>query len=298
MDAADRRTSAGQDPSEKQPKKLTCFVKPGAPMLIRPAVVDRDWMDATPDRFAYRCLPLNIANTHGWELLNPTAFETAWTGAPGKDAIGFRPLENGPVSAISHFGQGVLTFHVHGLFQTPPGYNLMVMGSPNRLKAGIQPLVGVIETDWSPYSFTMNWRFTLPNFVVRFDRGEPFAFIFPVKRDLMDEFTAEIRAFSDAPDLEAQHDEWAAARNAFNDSLKDPESEATQEKWQKAYYKGLRPDGSEGVPDHKTRVRACPFTPPPQNPAAPKNPDAPKNPAEGNAAEQKATEQKATEQKD
>ena len=29
------------------------------------APVERDWMEATNQRFAYRCLPLNIANAYG-----------------------------------------------------------------------------------------------------------------------------------------------------------------------------------------------------------------------------------------
>ena len=49
---------------------LTCFLHPGWQPLIRPAPARRDWMDATPESFAYRCLPLDIANAHGWELLN------------------------------------------------------------------------------------------------------------------------------------------------------------------------------------------------------------------------------------
>lgn len=47
-------------------------------MPIIPAPTQRTWMDATDDRFAYRCLPLNIANQHGWWLLcthNPGRLE-------------------------------------------------------------------------------------------------------------------------------------------------------------------------------------------------------------------------------
>ena len=38
----------------------------------------------------------------------------------------------------------------------------MVQGPINRPKDGIAALPGIIETDWSPYSFTMNWMFTRP----------------------------------------------------------------------------------------------------------------------------------------
>jgi len=37
---------------------LTCFLHPGWQPLIRPAPAKRDWMDGTPESFAYRCLPL------------------------------------------------------------------------------------------------------------------------------------------------------------------------------------------------------------------------------------------------
>ena len=62
---------------------LTCFLHPGWQPLIRPAPAKRDWMDGTPESFAYRCLPLNIANAHGWELLNPCAFDACWNGGDG-----------------------------------------------------------------------------------------------------------------------------------------------------------------------------------------------------------------------
>ena len=52
------------------PRLLECFVEDGADFRMRPAPHRRDWMDESPDRYAYRCLPLAIANTHGWELLN------------------------------------------------------------------------------------------------------------------------------------------------------------------------------------------------------------------------------------
>jgi len=48
------------------------------PIDIEPAPFEREWMNATHDRFAYRCLPLNIANAHGWEVLSPAGFSAIW----------------------------------------------------------------------------------------------------------------------------------------------------------------------------------------------------------------------------
>ncbi|WP_256375668.1 DUF6065 family protein [Chelativorans sp. J32] len=68
-------------------KELTAYVVDGHDVRIRPAPLEREWMDNTDQRFAYRCLPLNIANAHGWELLCTTAFSAIWDGRPSIDAI-------------------------------------------------------------------------------------------------------------------------------------------------------------------------------------------------------------------
>ena len=83
---------------------LICYLHPGWEPLIRPAEAVRDWMTATPDSFAYRCLPLNIANAHGWEILSPCTFEARWTGGIGTGQVDI--LEPGAgqvlVDEISH----------------------------------------------------------------------------------------------------------------------------------------------------------------------------------------------------
>ena len=44
--------------------ELTCYVYPGWKPRLRAASPRRAWMDASPESFAYRCLPLGIANAH------------------------------------------------------------------------------------------------------------------------------------------------------------------------------------------------------------------------------------------
>ncbi len=41
---------------------------------------DRRWMDETQDSYAYRCLPLNIANQHGWAVYPASEIRAIWTG--------------------------------------------------------------------------------------------------------------------------------------------------------------------------------------------------------------------------
>src|SRR5690349_11168623 len=138
--------------------KLEAFVVDGKTIDLRPAPATRDWMDATNNSYAYRCLPLNIANAHGWEILCPAAFSAEWSGERELSAltVAVEDAKDGDEPpAISHFGHGILTFRLQAIFRTEPGYDLMVQGPNNQPKDAISPLSGIIETDWSPYSFTM-----------------------------------------------------------------------------------------------------------------------------------------------
>src|ERR1700722_20112878 len=115
--------------------RLVCYATSGEPPRIVPAPVERTWMDQTAEGFAYRCLPLNIANAHGWLILNPTPFVAEWSGRIGLDGVMVRPIAAGaPMIASSHFGSGVLTFNVNVLFRTEPGWALIVTGPFNQPK--------------------------------------------------------------------------------------------------------------------------------------------------------------------
>ncbi|AUN32937.1 DUF6065 family protein [Niveispirillum cyanobacteriorum] len=235
--------------------KLTCYAMHGEPPLLRAAPATRDWMDGTPQAYAYRCLPLNIANAHGWEILCRTGFTAHWDGGASKDAIVITPDPGTVAPAISHFGSGVLTFHIEAVFRTEPGWSLYAQGPVNAPKDGIAPLTGIIETDWAPYSFTMNWKFTALGRVARFDAGEPFCAIFPIQRRLLESVEPEIRSLKDDPELEQRFQEWSTGRLRFNADLAQPGSAAQAEKWQKSYYLGLNPDGSPADPDHLIKLR-------------------------------------------
>jgi hypothetical protein len=252
---------------------LTCYVQPGWAPLIRPAPATRGWMDATPEAFAYRCLPLNIANAHGWEILCPCSFEAIWNGAIDTGAVTYRVPDGVPAgrAPVSIFGQGVVTFHVEAIFRTPPGWNLWVGGSPNRLKDAIQPLTGVIETDWSPFTFTLNWRFTRPDHWVRFEAFEPIGFVFPVQRDALEQFEPRFAPSSEDPETLRRFREWSQARNAFHEKMRREPPATPSDKWQKHYYRGVDVAGEALIDDHRAKLRLKPF----DRSATPDVPEAP-----------------------
>lgn len=227
-----------------------------------PAPHERDWMDATGERFAYRCLPLNIANQSGWWLLNSHALTVVWNGGSSKDALRLDWRSGrAPYPALSHFGSGILTWHLPFLFRTPSGWNLLARGPANYPKAGISPLEGVVETDWAIATFTMNWKITAVNEPVIFDAGEPICQLVPQRRGDLESFAPGVKEIESDPELASAFQTWSASRSQFLGQLNEPGSEAVRKKWQKDYFHGGTPDGRR-APIHQTRLKLKEFDDP------------------------------------
>ena len=235
--------------------KLTCYaIRPDAP-AIRAAPPTRGWMDAVVDNHAYRCLPLTIANSHGWEVLAPFAFSATWSGGERPETLRLRRDDGTPPPehvVASHFGYGIVTVHLGYLFRTEPGFDVFATGSVNEAKDGVAPLSGVIETDWLPYPFTMNWKLTRPG-TIRFERDEPLCMLFPVPHATLQDVEPEIVDIDEAPDVRDAMRAWQARRAEFARELyRAPK--ALKDAWQRDYFVGRTGDG-ETVPRHVARLR-------------------------------------------
>ncbi len=138
------------------PLKLECFRIPGIKFDLVPAQPNRQWMDAFPDRHPYRCLPLTIANTHGWDILCPATITFHWNGGTSVDdiiiEIADKKINDKQQHVVrSNFSRGIITFHTGFLFRTSPEWNLMATAPFNMPKKGVAPLTGIIESNWLPY---------------------------------------------------------------------------------------------------------------------------------------------------
>lgn len=237
-------------------RRLTCYQIHGEAPRLAAAPADRAWMDATDRRYAYRCIPLAIANAMGWEVLSPTRVTAEWNGGPGLPDVTVAvedPAWNDKL-ASSHFGHGILTFHTGYLFRTEPGIAVWARGSPNRPKDGIAPLDGIVETDWLSFTFTMNWHFTRPGRIV-FEQDEPFCFITLIAYRALENVQPEIVPLSADPELSEQYHAWRTARLDFNARLARNEPEAARQGWQKFYIRGSDPSGVAPSEHHVSKIK-------------------------------------------
>lgn len=240
---------------------LTAYRVTTQALTLRVAPPQRQWMDQTPQRFAYRCLPLTIANQCGWELLCPADFTASWTeGSPFPKCSVSLAFDGERCSMVqSHFGEGIITFQTGYLFRTAPGYQLWVKGPTNSPKHGAAPLEGIVETDWSCAPFTMNWKLTRPDEPVTFVAGEPICTILPIQRGLLEAVVPRIAEIRAEPELFHHYQAWRQSRGEFLADLNRPGTQAQQEKWQRDYFLGKLPGGAT-VTDHATRLHLDEFT--------------------------------------
>jgi hypothetical protein len=241
------------------PNALIAYeIHPNTTAPIDPAPIARDWMDNAHLRHPYRCLPLVIANQSGWMLRSPAAFRAYWYGGPLKEDVELQ-FDGAPDNRImSHFGSGVVTFTVPFLFRTPPGINLWVKGPSNRIKDGIQPLEGVVETDWLASTFTMNWKITRPSEWIRFEEGEPYCMLVPIPRGLAESLVPERMPMTANPEVKALYEKWEGSRKGFLTDLTEKQPDAVKQGWQKDYFQGRTQDGRP-VEAHQTKLNLREF---------------------------------------
>jgi hypothetical protein len=138
------------------------------------------------------------------------------------------------------------------ILNTSENNNLFVKGPTNYFKHGAQALEAIIETDWIPYTFTLNWKITKPHEKVSFFKDEPLATIFPIPRGYIESFQAEEHVFDTEDPLYKEHIIWANKREELK---KEP-------KQQHGYYtRGVVDSGSNKIFEkHQRSIVGCPFS--------------------------------------
>lgn len=182
---------------------------------IEQAKSRRDWMDKTSDKHPYKCVPVTRANSHGWTVRLPHDVVVIWDGGDRQDSIQIlegQELDNGIGLVDTSLGHGTLSFITHFLVKTPKPYNLYVTGAPNELVKGAVPLTGVVETWWSPYTFTMNWKIRYVNRPVIFPKGLGYLHFFPINSAELENWSTVVKPIADHPHVQ-EYVEWSKDRS-------------------------------------------------------------------------------------
>lgn len=197
---------------------------------IVPAHPQREWMNKTPmpqrhdhsapveptvkqDQFGFanRCLPMLMANQIGWNVVTKVPYVI--TALSQGNHVTYFPLRRPPRfgGPVNNFANGIVTWQVPWVMETPPGWDLLVIPPPNKyLPSGVTCLSGLVETDHSPATFTVNWHLE-PLTAVHLEPGDVIATLIPFHTDEADGW-----GFEEDLVPPAGYEEWQAKRAESN----------------------------------------------------------------------------------
>lgn len=224
------------------------------PFEIRQATVRRDWMDATYNKHAYRCLPVSEANVSGWEILLPHDVVFEWDGSTSVP----RAIEGGTIArnlngheyeqnVVQQSIIGMATFCLGWIFKTPPGVHTWLTGSPNYFVDGAVPLSASLPSDWWPDEVNMSWVITKEKQRIVFPGGSPFAFFNFYRPSLLEEAQFEVLDMWENADL-------MNSRQAYSDAKMKKMAEAPWS-WMNGIRTGLDQDGNRIGPRHERHIK-------------------------------------------
>lgn len=226
---------------ETKTVKLNTFLKNGKSRFsISPSFVKRDWMDMT-DNFAYKCLPLNIANQYGWDVICPEDVEADWTG---ENTVESTTTNSDFFHSV--FGYGIITVGLDFIVQTPENISTYVRGPHNKYKENMFFLDGIVETDWLPFTFTMNYKIINPG-KVSFKKGETLFTMFFVERNFLENFQLEFSPIDKNVEL---FEKFKVYNKSRTDLLKSEDP-----KWQKFYIQGKNVDEKISIKNHTVNLK-------------------------------------------
>ena len=150
----------------------------------------RDWFID----HAYFCLPLTMANQHGFILLAAYDFSVIWNGGESNQDVKVyhNEKDTNHQKISSHFGMGTFTIETPWAIRTPKGVNTLIMNPPNYYIDGIIHMSACVETDNLRRNFTFNLKITRPNFLIEIKKGTPIGYMLPYPRHFIDKYQLKV----------------------------------------------------------------------------------------------------------
>jgi hypothetical protein len=153
-----------------------------------------------------------------------------WPGPP--------PRNGGP---RNNFDENMLTWPSPWTFETPPGWDLLILPPPNvYLPDGVTVLTALVETDHIPASFTFNWRVT-PGTSVWVNPGDIVCRLLPYPTAVLEEFQIEqVRS------RQPGYDKWLEERSTALQAAATPEGKWGKLYWDEAKRRKIKRAGDNG----------------------------------------------------
>jgi hypothetical protein len=146
---------------------------------IEPLSAKRDWMEATFDKHAYRCLPVTLTNQLGWAISFPEDITFMWDGQISTSGDHVKVLA-GEKYIQTGRGQATVSFETGLVFRTPENYSLLTYNVPNMFMEGVSPYTTIISSSFFEGPLPVAWKITKPFVPITIKANQPVAAVFPI----------------------------------------------------------------------------------------------------------------------
>jgi hypothetical protein len=159
---------------------ITVYKHKNHPVKIEQTQIQRDWMEMTIDRHAYRCFPVSLVNTLGWSISFNEDIEFIWDGISDTTEHHVKILKGPEGVCNTQRGNATISFYTGLYFKTEEDMSIISIVPPNYFIDGATPFTSVITTSFFEDAYPVAWRVTRPNTKILIPAGTPVATLIPI----------------------------------------------------------------------------------------------------------------------
>ena len=214
-----------------------------SPISINPMSIKRDWMDATPEKHAYRCFPVTQANMIGWSLSCNQDIKFIWDGINDTNSNHVKIIEEKDFLYTGR-GQSTVSISTGLIFRTDSNISLITINPVNYFNNDFETMSSLISTSWYDTSLPLAIKAKTPNKEIVIKSGTPLATIMPISLTAMDGTEIDICDYSD-PERKREK-----AHRSYGDAAQELNKKGEWTDW---YRKAVNEKG-ESLGSHEVNV--------------------------------------------
>jgi hypothetical protein len=173
--------------------KIEAFCNRNA-INIEPTSLRRDWMDETWQQHAYRCFPLQLGNTIGYQLSLPVDLKFRWNGVFSESGDNVEVL-SGRKYVYTTRGHATISIKTGITFSTPENITMLQIPAPNFFNPDYQAFTTLISTSWYYQEIPSAIRILSFNKDIVIKAGEPYATLIPISLSKLQDMELELKDY-------------------------------------------------------------------------------------------------------
>lgn len=173
--------------------KIEAFCNRNA-INIEPTTLRRDWMDETWQQHAYRCFPLQLGNTIGYQLSLPVDLKFRWNGVFNESGDNVEVL-SGRKYVYTTRGHATISIKTGITFKTPENITMLQIPAPNFFNPDYQAFTTLVSTSWYYQEIPSAIRILSFNKDIVIKAGEPYATLIPISLGALQDIELELKDY-------------------------------------------------------------------------------------------------------